>query len=67
MIVFPDTVRLAEFILMHKVKNAEVNTNERSLLAPLTDTEIITACTKFEGALLFSKATTDLGYNDYAN
>lgn len=50
-IIFADNTKLAEFIIKHQVSNAEVNTREQSLIAPLEDEEIITACTEYGGHL----------------
>lgn len=50
-IIFADNTKLAEFIIKHQVSNAEANSREQSLIAPLEDEEIITACTEYGGHL----------------
>jgi hypothetical protein len=48
---FPDTVRLTEFLLKHKVKNAEVNSSDVALRALLTEDQNVKACTEYRAVL----------------
>lgn len=55
-LIFPDTISLASFILASNVSNAEVNTREQTLIAPLDDDDIITACEDYGAHLNTGKA-----------
>jgi hypothetical protein len=55
-LTFPDIVSLTDFVLVHKVSHAEVDTNNRRLTATLSEKEIITANTEY-GAV--SRKTID--------
>jgi hypothetical protein len=37
---FPDSSSLAEFLIKHKIKSAEVNPGEQKLSAPLSEEEL---------------------------
>ena len=50
---FPDTSHITDFILQHKVSNAEVNSIEQTLVAIMTDEQIVIAETEY-GAILKS-------------
>jgi len=48
---FPDSKRMSDFILAAMVSNAEANTKETSLIAPLEEKDVITAITEFDARL----------------
>jgi hypothetical protein len=50
-LIFPDTTRMAEFILMHRITKAETNSIECSLSATTTD-QVIEIARKQYGAKL---------------
>jgi hypothetical protein len=50
-LLFPDTIALTEFLLLHRIAGAEVNTLERSLTCKLTDKQLLIACTKYQAQL----------------
>ena len=50
-IVFPDTYRLMKFLLLNKLSHVEVNSNQRSLTAFLSDNQIVIAETKYKAIL----------------
>jgi hypothetical protein len=51
MMVFPDTSSMADFILNECVSNAEVNSVEQTLVAPMSERQIVKAETAY-GAIL---------------
>ena len=46
-LVFPNTSMMAEFIIGNRISKAEVNSSDQTLSAPLTEDEIILACTQY--------------------
>ncbi len=46
-LIFPDTVRMAHFVITYSISNAEANTKELSLYAYLTEDQIALACTLY--------------------
>jgi transposase-like protein len=48
---FPDTARMAEFILTYRIGNAETNTRQCTLYAHVTEMQIVIACTEYEALL----------------
>jgi hypothetical protein len=50
-IIFPDTEKIADFIMSRPIPRAEVNSREQTLTAPLEEDDIITACTEYGGHL----------------
>ena len=50
-IIFPDTDKMSDFIIDRNISNAEANSRETSLIAPLAEDDILVACTKYEGHL----------------
>jgi hypothetical protein len=48
---FPDNASMAEFVIKEKVKQAELNSSEQTLVADMEDEEIIKAETLY-GAVL---------------
>ena len=51
MLIFPDTSRIADFIINHRIGNAEVDSKEQPLVALLEDADIITAVEEYDGYL----------------
>ncbi|HEY0579400.1 MAG TPA: hypothetical protein VGC75_01720 [Candidatus Nitrosocosmicus sp.] len=49
--MFPDTYRLMKFLLLNKLSHVEVNSNQRSLTAFLSDNQIVIAETKYKAIL----------------
>jgi hypothetical protein len=58
-LIFPDTLSMADFILTQRVSNAEVNSVSHTIVAPMTDKQIIIAETEY-GAILKALRTTNL-------
>lgn len=50
-LLFPDTHSMADFILTEKISKAEVNSTERTLVAPLNDMQIVKAETAYKAKL----------------
>jgi hypothetical protein len=53
-LLFPDTPSIADFIMAERVSHAEVNSLEQTLIASMTDNEVVKAETLY-GAI--QKAT----------
>jgi hypothetical protein len=58
-LIFHDTISIAEFILQNKISGAEVNTREKALSAVLSEEEIEIACTAYR-AILRTKFTASI-------
>jgi len=50
-IIFPDTEKIAQFILGKNISGAEANSGEQTVTAVLEDDDIITACAEYGGHL----------------
>ena len=48
-VVFPDNIRLSEFLAERNLSYAEADSKHHSLTAPLSTEEITIACNDFEG------------------
>jgi hypothetical protein len=57
-LLFPDTTSLADFIMSERINNAEVNSFEQTLVAPMIDTQITKAETVY-GAILKAMISKD--------
>lgn len=53
-LIFPDAVRMAHFVLTNDVSNAEANTKELSLTAYLNEEQISIACSLYGAYLKYS-------------
>jgi hypothetical protein len=49
--LFPDTTSIADFVMSERISNAEVNSFEQTLIAPMIDKQIVKAETVY-GAIL---------------
>jgi len=49
--IFPDSMSMANFIIREKIRGAEVNSIEKTLVAPMNDKQIVSAETLY-GAIL---------------
>ena len=47
-LIFPNTLRILEFILEYKIAGVVTNSLEKSLTGILPDDKIVAACTQFE-------------------
>ena len=47
-LIFPDSTAIADFVLNNSISNAEVNSVEQKVTAPLSDEEILIACTEHD-------------------
>jgi hypothetical protein len=45
-LIFPDTIKLSDFIIKNQIGPVEVNTREQTLNAELEDEEILIACSE---------------------
>jgi hypothetical protein len=52
-LIFPDTLKMADFIIANNISNVIADSLEQSLTGEMTDDEIITACEEFDA---FAKA-----------
>lgn len=50
-LLFPDTLRLADFVIMHPVGHSCVNSREKTLFTILSDEQIVLACTAYNAVL----------------
>lgn len=50
-LLFPDTTKMAEFIMQYRASNAEVNSVELTLTALLSEEQIVAACTAYEAVI----------------
>lgn len=57
-LLFPDISSMADFIMNEKVGNAEANTFEQTLIAIVTDKEIVTA-QRIYGAIIKASIKTN--------
>lgn len=48
-IIFPDNLKLSEFLAERKLSHAEAHSKHHSLIAPLSTQEIKAACKDFDG------------------
>jgi hypothetical protein len=51
-LIFPDSSSIADFLLENSISNAEVNTLEQKVTAPLSDVDILIACTDYKAVHL---------------
>lgn len=61
-VIFPTSSSLADFVISHNISNAEINSVEKTLIAPLDDDDILTAIVDYGGHLnveRFLKPATD--------
>ena len=58
-LIFPDNISMAEFILSQKPSKVETNSIERSIVAVLTDKQIEVACKTYGASL---KRSNQLNY-----
>jgi hypothetical protein len=54
-LIFPDTLKMADFIIANNISNVIADSLEQSLTGEMTDDEIITACEEFDA---FAKAVS---------
>jgi hypothetical protein len=54
-LIFPDTVKMADFIIANNISNVIADSLEQSLTGEMTDDDIITACEEFDA---FAKAVS---------
>jgi len=47
LLLFPDSMSMADFLIKEKISHAEVNSNEQTLIAPLDDKQIVRAETVY--------------------
>lgn len=54
-LIFPDTVRMSDFLMNYRVSNAEANSFELSLIAIMTQAKIQAACKRYKARLRVAK------------
>lgn len=58
-LIFPDSSSIAGFLITQRIAKAEVSSHQQTLAAPLTEDQIMIACTQY-GAELKQMANSTL-------
>lgn len=57
-LIFPDTNRIAEFLINYQIKHAEVISGSKTLKCIINDDELVKACTEYK-AILYNSQVID--------